>query len=156
MDALRAELVNLLRGGQAYDPFQSVVAGFKPAEHGLVPPGAERSPWQIVDHVRLAQRDILDYIQNENGTYRHKACPDEYWAKDAEPEPGAWERAVKGIQDGNAEFVRLLDDPGRDLYAQFPWGDGQNLLREVLVASDHLAYHTGQLVELKRWIDSKK
>ena len=155
MDALRTELSNLLRGGQAYDPFESVVAAFKPNERCEIPAGAEHSPWQILEHMRFSQRDILDFSQNKPGAYPEKVWPDDYWPKDAAPKPGEWDSAIKEFQAGIEEFERLMNDPTRDLNAKFPWGSGQTLLREILVAADHAAYHLGQLVELKRWIDAK-
>jgi hypothetical protein len=154
MDALRTELRNLLRGGQAYEPFESIVDQYKPHEHGLIPFGAQHSAWQIVEHVRLAQRDILDFTKNEDGTYIEKKWPDEYWPASPVPEPGEWEAAVRAIQAGIREFEVLLSDQRNDLLVPFPWGDGQTLLREILLAADHAAYHAGQLIELKRWIEA--
>jgi hypothetical protein len=154
MDALRTELKNLLCGGQAYEPFESVVKQFNPNERGLIPFGAEHSAWQIVEHIRLAQRDILDYTKNEDGTYKEKKWPDAYWPASAVPEPGEWAAAISAIQAGIDEFEALLADPRHDLLVPFPWGGGHTLMREILVAADHVAYHAGQLVELRRWIDS--
>jgi hypothetical protein len=154
MDALRNELLQLLRGGQAYEPFESVVSAFSADERGLAPYGAERSAWQIVEHMRLSQRDILDFSQNENGAYCNKVWPGEYWVVDPVPSEGEWDRAVEQIKAGVDEFDRLLEEKAHDLVVPFPWAEGQNLLREILVAADHSTYHIGQLVELKRWIDS--
>lgn len=156
MDPLRIELIQLLRGGQAYEPLKQSLSEFEPESRGIVPPGAERSAWQIVDHMRIAQRDILDFAQNESGTYSSKLWPDEYWPESQVPADGEWDRAVADLEAGLDEFERLLRDPARDLAAPFPWAEGQNLLREVLVAADHAAYHLGQLVELKRWIDADR
>ena len=156
MDALRSELLHLLSGGHAYDTFESVVSAFPPPERGIVPTGAEHSAWQIVEHMRRSQRDILEFTQNEDGTYREKKWPDEYWPLMAAPETGEWQSAVKAFQAGIGEFEVLLADRSHDLLVPFPWGEGQTLMREILVAAAHAAYHIGQLVELKRWIDASK
>ena len=154
MDALRQHVVALLKGGQAYGTFDEIVADFAVEELGLVPKGAERSPWQIVDHMRTALRDILDFSQNETGTYVERKWTDEYWPDRPTPEPGAWEQTIAAYLEDVAELEGLIGDPNRDLFAVFPWGDGQSLLREALLAADHAAYHLGQLVELRRWIDA--
>ena len=131
---------------------RAVLDEFEPKERALIPRGAEHSPWQILEHMRLSQRDILDFSQNEKGTYKEKAWPEEYWPHNAAPKAGEWDDAVKQFQAGIAEFEALISDSQRDLSAPFPWGSGQTLLREILLAADHAAYHCGQLVELKRWI----
>jgi hypothetical protein len=154
MDAFRTELMHLLRGGQAFEPFSEVIASFSPSERGVQPDDDQRSAWQILDHMRLAQRDILDFCQNENGTYCSRVWPDEYWSFNPTPTEGEWDRAIAEYMAGIDEFERLLSDPTRDVLVPFPWAEGQNLFREVLVAAEHAAYHIGQLVELKRWISS--
>jgi hypothetical protein len=152
MDALRTELRKLLKGGQAFEPFDAAIAEFDASEHGVVPKGAEHSPWQIVEHLQFSLRDILDFCQNADGSYMEKEWPDDYWPTNAIPRPGQWETSVRLYREGIQECERFLDDPGRDLFAPFAWGDGQTLLHEILLVADHAAYHVGELVELKRWI----
>jgi hypothetical protein len=152
MDALRTELVNLLSGGQAFEPFSTVVDSFKSEERGVVPNGAERSPWQIVEHMQFSLRDLLDFSKNENGGYKEKNWPEDYWPKHSEPKPGEWDHSVQAFQTGIAELKALLAESDRDLTEPFPWGSGQTLMHEVLLAAEHSAYHIGELIELQRWI----
>ena len=154
MEPLRLELVHLLNGGQAYETFAEIAGAFRPSERGIVPAGAEHSPWQIVEHINFSLRDLLDYSQNEDGSYREKKWPEEYWPTNTDPNRGQWESALQAIESGIDEFEKVIGDPARDLMAPFPWGEGHTLLREILLAADHIAYHAGQLVELKRWIDA--
>jgi len=153
VDAIRQHVVALLKGGQAFDTFDHVLQEFKPEDRGIVPTGAEQSAWQIVEHMRLALRDILDYSQNENGTYREKAWPIDYWPSSRLPNPKAWDETVKAYRHDLAELEALVSDESRDLFRPFPWAEGHTLLREALLAADHAAYHLGQLIELKRWIE---
>ena len=152
MDAVRTELVNLLNGGQAFEPFATVVNSFKTSERGVVPKGAERSPWQIVEHMQLSLRDLLDFSKNEKGGYKEKKWPEDYWPKHSEPKPGEWDHSVQAFQAGIDEFKKLLAESARDLTEPFPWGSGQTLMHEVLLAAEHSAYHIGELIELQRWI----
>jgi hypothetical protein len=151
MDPIRSHVIALLRGGQAFDTFDNMVASFAPDERGKVPAGAEHSAWQILEHLRIALRDILDFTQNEQGTYHELAWPDDYWPSEAE---GDWEKSLRSYRADVAEMEGLISDESRSLTEPFPWGDGQTLLREALLAADHAAYHLGQLVELKRWLGS--
>ena len=151
MDPLREHVVALLRGGQAYETFEQIVPEFTPEQRGLVPPGAENSAWQILEHMRVCLRDILDFSQNED--YIEPPMED-YWPSSPLPSPEAWDKSVRAYLADIAEMERLVLDESRDLYEPFPWGDGQTLLREALVAADHAAYHLGQLVELKRWLEN--
>ncbi|MFI5385657.1 MAG: DinB family protein [Fimbriimonadales bacterium] len=154
MDSLRQHVVALLRGGQAYDSFDSVVDEFRHEERWVVPPGAERSAWQIVEHMQRALRDILDFCQNESGTYIERDWPADYWPTSSSPIKGAWEDTINAYKVDLAEMEALVQDDSRDLFKQFPWGEGQTLLREALLAADHASHHLGQLIELKRWIDA--
>src|SRR5262249_1704771 len=98
LQSLRDHLVRLLNGGQAYETFELIVAEFPTELRSVVPPGAERSPWQTLEHLRIAQRDILDFIRNEDGTYVEKTWPDDYWPTNAAPpNVGAWDAAVAGF-----------------------------------------------------------
>lgn len=156
MEALKKHLVAALRGGLAYDTFDNIVGEFEPAHRGIVPDGAERSAWQILEHMRLCLRDILDYSQNDDGRYREMDWPEEYWPKNAEPQEGAWEKTVGQYVIDMRELELLVMDPERDLFTPFPWAKEHTLLREVLIATDHQAHHLGQLIELKRWIAAKE
>jgi hypothetical protein len=152
MDPLRANVVALLRGGQAYDTMDAILAEFTPEERGVVPPGGERSAWQIVEHMRIALRDILEYSQDEDRSYRQMNWPDDYWPSSHLPSPGAWDDTLKRYKEDLEELVSMVEDPGRDLLKPFPWEPKHSLLRQALLAADHASYHLGQLVELKRYL----
>jgi hypothetical protein len=151
LQSLRDHLLRLFRGGQAYETFELIVAEFPPNLRSVVPQGAERSPWQTLEHLRIAQRDILDFSRNEDGTYVEKTWPDDYWPLSPAPPSGdSWDAAVAGFLADRSALEAMVIDLDRDLFAPFPWGDGQTLLREALLAADHASYHLGQLVILRR------
>lgn len=115
----------------------------------MQPSGLPYSPWQLLEHVRLAQRDILDFCRNPS--YSAPGWPADYWpAEPAPPGASAWRRSVAAFRDDRASLVRLIADPEIDPYATIPWGEGQTYLRELLLVADHNAFHLGQLVVLRR------
>lgn len=155
MTSLRDHVVRLLRGGQAYDTFDAIVGEFSPDLRGVVPPGAERSAWEILEHLRLSLRDILDFSRNEDGSYVEQPWPEGYWpSTSAPPDAGAWDATVAAFLDDRAALEALVQDSAQDLFRPFPWGDGQTLLREALLAADHASYHLGQLVIVRRLLDA--
>ena len=150
-DPLVEQLVALLKGGQAHATLEDAVAEFPVEKRGIVPEGLPYSAWQLVEHLRIAQRDILDFSDPPAGGYEHKKWPEGYWPKSAEPpNTGAWDETVKAIAADGESFRRLLTVEGAELFAAFPWGEGQSLLREALLIADHNAYHVGELVLLRR------
>lgn len=146
---LRDHLLAQLHGGQAYDTFDDIVDEFSPEQRGIVPDGAEHSAWQILEHMRLSLRDILDYCRNEDGKYTEKNWPADYWPKEAEPPTSnSWDDSKKAYLSDLSEFEELVRTG--DLTAPFAWSEqGHTLLRETLLVSDHAAYHLGQLVLLR-------
>jgi hypothetical protein len=146
-DDLRKHLLAALKGGQAFDKFEEVVKGFAPQDRGRIPSGAERSPWQIVEHMRLSIIDLVEFSDNEDGSYKEKDWPDGYWPKEA---LGDWDETIKGVLQARAQMEKLVKEG--DLYKPFPWGDGQTILREAILAVSHEAYHVGELVEVQRWL----
>ena len=148
---LRKQLIELLRGGQAHARFEEVVKRFPAKLRGVVPPGLPYSAWQVLEHIRIAQNDILRFSRNTNGRYRSPKWPEGYWPKSAAP-PSAksWEETVRGIGEDLAEMVKLVKDPANDLLEPFPWGEGQNLLREALLVADHNSHHLGELIVIRR------
>ena len=152
---LRTQLKALLDGGQAHARLDDAVTGLTYELQGKVPAGLPYSPWQLLEHIRIAQRDILDFSDNTDGTYKPMKWPEDYWPKDAAPpdEP-AWEKSVAAMREDRAAFEKLLKE--RDLVEPFPWGDGQNLLREALLIADHEAYHTGELIVARRLLGAWK
>ena len=152
-DSLRKHLDDLLRMKGAHVSFDAAVAAFPAALRGAKPGGAPHSAWELVEHMRLAQEDILDFSRNPE--YRKKKFPDDYWpAAEAPPGDEAWEQSVHQFQRDLKEMRELIADPGNDLLARIPHGQGQTLLREALVTADHNAYHLGQLVFLRKMLES--
>lgn len=146
---LREHLLEFLRSGSAHIDFQSAVKDFPPALYEKVPEGAPYSAWQLLEHLRIALHDILDFCVNPK--YTTLEWPKEYWPESAAPPSAeAWRASVRAVEADIAEFERLAGDPKSNLYAKIPWGDGQTLLREILLAGDHNSYHLGQLVMLKK------
>ena len=149
--ALREELVDLLRSGHAHATFDQAVKDFPPDKMGVRPAGSPHSAWELLEHMRIAQNDIVLFSQSAD--HVSPEFPDGYWPKSPGPkDPSAWKESVRALQQDLADFEKLLRDPGRDLYTRFPWGDGQTLLREALLIADHNAYHLGQLLLVRRLV----
>ena len=147
--ALRQQLVELLTGGNAHATFDAAVKSLPVALRGKRPKGAEHSPWEIVEHLRIAQWDILDFSRNPN--YQHLPWPDSYWPKTpAPPDAKAWEKSVRTFRKDLDAICKLVENPSTNLFAKIPHGDGQTILREALLVADHNAYHLGELVLVRR------
>ena len=147
--ALRAQLVKLLGSGEAHVTFERAVKGFPAALRGVVPVGDEHSAWQLVEHLRMAQADILEFCVSAK--YREKKWPEDYWPKTAAPQSvAAWTKALEAIRRDRKKMQRLAANPKIDLLAAIPHGTGQTYLREILLVADHDAYHVGQIVALRR------
>jgi hypothetical protein len=149
MDALRTHLLKLLDWRDAHAGFDAVLAGFPPALRGKQPAGLPYSAWQLLEHLRLAQRDILDFCRDAG--YVEPAWPGDYWPDGAEPpSASAWDESVAAFRADREALQALVADPATDLFARIPHGSGQTYLREVLLIADHNAYHLGQFVLLRR------
>jgi hypothetical protein len=150
-DELRKQLVALLDGGQAHATFEDAVRDFPAELRGVAPEGLPYSAWQIVEHIRIAQRDILDFSAPPTGGYQPMEWPEAYWPKEKAPASAeAWDRSIAAIEADRDRFKALILKPEADLAKPFLWGTGQNLLREALLIADHNAYHTGELIVLRR------
>ena len=150
-DPLITQLVSLLNGGQAHADFDAAIANFPEKDRGIVPADLPYSAWQILEHLRITQRDILDFSAPPTGGYKHIAWPDDYWPRSPEPpSANAWDHTIVTIREDLKKFEALLAKPGVDLYRPFQWGEGQNLLREALLIADHNAYHLGELIVIRR------
>ena len=148
---LHRQLLALLQGGQAHAGFEAAVKDLPAALRGVVPGGLPYSAWQIVEHMRLTQRDILNFCAPPTGGYQPLEWPKDYWPKSSEPtSAGAWDESLAAIRGDRESFEKLLGRPEADLFKAFRWGDGQNLLREALLIADHTAYHLGELIVLRR------
>ncbi len=147
--SLRKHLVELLDGAQAHATFDNVIAEFPAKFRGQIPAGLPHSAWMLLEHMRIAQWDILDFSRNPK--YKHLKWPDEYWPKDpAPPSDAAWENSVKAFHDDLDAMKKLVSDPKTDLFAKIPWGDGQTILREAMLIADHNSHHLGQLLDVRR------
>jgi hypothetical protein len=147
--ALRAHLLYLLREGGAHLSFEQAIGGLPPKLRSVRPDGAEHSPWEILEHLRIAQWDILEFSRNP----RHVSpqFPAGYWPKSAAPpSPAAWNKSVKAFRADLRAMQKLVQNPKTDLFARIPHGDGQTILREALLVADHNAYHLGELVLVRR------
>jgi hypothetical protein len=150
-DPLITQLLALLRGGQAHAGFDAAVADFPESDRATRPANLPYSAWQILEHLRIAQRDILDFSAPPTGGYQPMEWPEAYWPQSPEtPYPGSWDNAIAAIHADREKFEALLTKPNADLYKPFLWGNGQNLLREALLIADHNSYHVGELVVLRR------
>jgi uncharacterized damage-inducible protein DinB len=155
---LRIQLKAVLNGGQAHATFDQAVKGMPAKLQGVAPEGLPYSAWQMLEHIRLAQRDILDFSRNDDGSYRELKWPEDYWPKNPEPPNAqAWQKSVEKIREDRKTFEKLIDSASdHDLIEPFPWGNGQNLLRQALLMIDHEAYHVGELVMLRRLLGAWK
>lgn len=153
--ALREHLIQLLDGGHAHATLDSAVRGFPPEKVGTRPKGVPYSAWELLEHMRIAQRDIVRFSQTAE--YTSPKWPEGYWpAKRAPERRSQWAGAIRAFRKDLAEFQEMVRDPKQDLYRKFPWGTGQTLLREATLIADHNAYHLGQLVLVRRLLGAWK
>lgn len=147
--ALRRHLLDLLQGGNAHVKFEEVVKDFPQQLRGQKPPGQPHTPWRLLEHMRIAQWDIVEFSRNPK--HVSPEWPDGYWPQgDAPPSAAAWEKSVKQFRADLKAMADLVADAKTDLYARLPWGEGQTVLREALLVADHNAYHLGELLMLRR------
>lgn len=147
--ALREQVASLLTLGQAHATFDQAVEGLPPESRGKVPRGAEYSPWQLLEHLRIAQWDILEFSRNPK--HKSPAWPEGYWPKEKAPaDAKAWDRSLREFRRDLKKMVEMVRDDETDLFARIPHGEGQTILREALLLADHNAYHVGQLVLVRR------
>jgi len=153
-DPLRQHLVNLLTKAEAHVDLESELKDFPRELRGRKPPGAPHTPWQLLEHIRIAQWDILEF--SRDAKHQSPKWPEGYWPNaEAPPDDKAWDKSVKTVLEDLQSMADLASDPKRDLVAKIPHGDGQTLLREALLVADHNAYHLGQLVMLRRILEGK-
>lgn len=154
---LREQLIALLRGGQAHATFDDAVKDFPSDLRGTGVENLPYSAWQILEHLRITQRDILNFSAPPTGGYHAMQWPEDYWPKSQQPPtPHSWDQSIAAIRKDLEHFEALILKPESDLYKPFRWGDGQNLLREALLIADHNAYHLGELVVLRRLLGAWK
>jgi hypothetical protein len=150
---LREYLSDLLKGGNAHVSFADALDGFPAAKRGTYVRGLPHTGWQLLEHLRIAQWDILEFSRNPK--YVSPEFPEGYWPKTPAPQnEQEWNDSLVAFQRDLREMIRLVDDPRTDLFAPIPHGQGQTVLREALVLADHNSYHLGQLVDLRRALGS--
>lgn len=153
LDPLREHIINLLTKGEAHMDVRSALDKFPRELRGQKPQGAPHTPWQLLEHMRIAQWDILNF--SLNAKHRSPKWPEEYWPKrDAPRDDAAWKTSVKAF---HLDLKRVCEMVGQidDLYARIPHGDGQTYLREALLVADHNAYHLGQLVMVRKILEGE-
>ncbi|HBL25633.1 MAG TPA: ABC transporter [Acidobacteria bacterium] len=147
--ALRDHLLELLSSRSAHLDFDKAIGGLPAGLRGRKAPGLPHTVWQLVEHLRLAQVDILDFSRDP--AYREPKFPDGYWpATAAPPTDDAWTASVEAFRRDLQAMKDLVADPQADLFARIPWGTGQTLLREAMLVADHNAYHVGQIVQVRQ------
>ena len=151
--ALRDHLLYLLRGGGAHLDFDKAVADFPEKLRGTRPAGLPHSGWELVEHMRIAQWDILEFSRNPD--HQSPEWPAGYWPPDAAPpRRHAWKKSIEAFRADLAAMEARVESA--DLFRAIPWGDGQTVLREALLVADHNAYHLGQLVMVRRLLGAWK
>jgi hypothetical protein len=149
--ALREHLLYLLGGGGAHVGFDRAVAGLPARSRGTKPKGAAHTAWELLEHLRIAQWDILEF--SGNAAHVSPEWPSGYWPEHEAPaDAKAWEKSVKRFRSDLKAMKELVADARTDLYARIPHGEGQTILREALLIADHNAYHLGELVLLRRML----
>ncbi|HEX5385462.1 MAG TPA: DinB family protein [Gemmatimonadales bacterium] len=147
--ALREQVAALLDWSDAHVNFDAAVANLPAALRGQAPAGLPYSPWQLLEHLRLAQHDILDFCRHAG--YEQLTWPDDYWPRTAAPpSAAAWDESVQSFRADRSALQAMSRDPSLDLGARIPHGTGQTFLRELLLAADHAAYHVGELIVVRR------
>ncbi|MGI8785800.1 MAG: DinB family protein [Acidobacteriota bacterium] len=147
-ESLRAHLQKLLDWEDAHVSFDAAVKVIAPAFRGVAPDGLPYSLWQLIEHLRLCQRDILEFCRNPAYV---ELPPEDYWPPAAvSPSETAWNESVAGFRRDREELKQLAADADIDLFARIPHGTGQTYLRELLLVADHNAYHVAQLVAVRR------
>ena len=147
--ALRQHLLSLLNGGNAHVDFDSAFKDLPSGLRGKRPKGTQHSPWEVLEHLRIAQWDILEFSRNPN--HKSPEFPAGYWPRTpAPPDETAWDKSIQSFRKDLEALCDLVADESTDLYAKIPHGDGQTILREALLAADHNAYHLGEAVLLRR------
>jgi len=146
-EALISELNKLLKGGSAHASFEHSIKGLSLKTAGQKVDKLPYTIWQLVEHIRIAQWDMLEF--SKSAEHVSPEWPKGYWPKETAPaDEAAWAKSLKQIKDDLADFIHLLKDA--DMYAALPHGDGQSILREALQIADHNAYHTAEIIMIRR------
>ena len=148
-EVMREQLLALLRGGNSHLGFDNAVADFPLAQINTKPPNVDYSPWHILEHMRIAQWDILEFIRNP--AHVSPAWPDDYWPLPAEQaDEAGWQQTIDNFRADLKSLQNLVANPATDLYGPLPHAPGYTILREILVVADHNAYHIGEFAILRQ------
>jgi hypothetical protein len=146
---LRDHVLYLLNGGGAHASFDAAIKDLPEKLRGVKPNGFPHSAWMLLEHLRLAQSDILEF--SRNAKHKSPPWPEGYWPETDAPESdAAWNKSVQQFRKDLKTMQELVANPKTDLFARIPWGDGQTILREALLVADHNAYHVAQLIDVRR------
>lgn len=153
--AIRKQIALTLDWEDAHAGLDAAIEGLPPDLRGTTPPGLPYSPWQLVEHIRRTQADILEFCQPSG--YQEKEWPKDYWPEGASPPSAkAWDESLSAVRRDRKALAALTVDKKTDLTAPVPQGTGQTYLREVLLVADHTAYHVGELIVVRRLLGAWK
>lgn len=145
----REELINLLKGGNAHMQLSEAVKDFPEEKINMIFPNGTYSAWDLLEHIRITQWDILEFITNPN--YQEISWPADYWpAKGKKATKKEWEKTISEFEKDNLELQKIIKNSQTDLYVKIPHGDGQNVFREILVVADHNSYHIGEFAIMRQ------
>jgi hypothetical protein len=154
-DKVRKQIADMLAWGEAHQTLEKVVADFPVALRGVRPQGLPHSGWELVEHIRIAQWDMLEF--SRDAKHVSPRWPSGYWPPTpAPPDEKAWDESVRRFQADREQLQKLVLDPAQDLVAPIPHGKGQTLLREALLTADHTSHHLGQLILVRRLLGAWK
>lgn len=146
--SLREHLVYLLNGGGAHLSFEQAFGDIPAELRSAKPPGLDYTPWRLLEHMRIAQWDILEFSRNAD--HKSPPWPEGYWPDGDGPESeGQWQASMAAFSRDLKDIIALIQDPATDIFAPLPWGDSQTILREALLVANHNAYHLGQMVAVR-------
>jgi len=152
-EALREQLAHLLRGGHAHAAVEQALRTYPVSIAGERMPGSANTSWRLLEHIRIAQWDILEFSRDAD--HVSPKFPDGYWPDwDAPPDEDAWNRSVDATCCDLQSMIDLVQDPETDLFAKIPHGTGQTIMREAFLIADHTAYHLGQMMMLRRAVEA--
>jgi hypothetical protein len=155
LQSLREHLLYLLRGGGAHITFDDAVKDFPAELRGKKTRHLPHTAWQLLEHLRISQADIVDFCVNPK--YKEREWPAAYWPNTPAPHDElAWDKSVRGFRADLRRMQKLIEDESTALFTQLPWGSGQTILREALLVADHNAYHLGQLVFVRKLLEAAK
>src|SRR5271166_178138 len=154
-EILRQQLAKVIDWGEAHADFHAAVDSFPATLRGRVPAGFPYSAWQLLEHIRIALWDILEF--SRDAKHKSPAWPEGYWPKtEAPPAAASWNNCLRSFRADLKALAKLVADKKTDLFAQIPHGTGQTILREALLVADHNSYHLGQIVVLRRLLGAWK